>query len=71
MKGKICELIAYYAYRIAQYSPKKNIFLTLLLSNFGAIRFELDAIELSIKDVTRPYQAHSKNIPFHPIIDDS
>ena len=50
---------------------KKNIFLTLLLSNFGAIRFELDAIELSIKDVTRPYKAKSENIPFHPIIDDS
>lgn len=50
---------------------KKNIFLTLLLSNFGAIRFELDAIELSIKDVTRPYKANSENIPFHPIIDDS
>ena len=50
---------------------KRNIFLTLLLSNFGAIRFELDAIELSVKDVTRPYKAHSENIPFHPIIDDS
>ena len=50
---------------------KKNIFLTLLLSNFGAIKFELDAIELSIKDVTRPYKAKSENIPFHPIIDDS
>ena len=50
---------------------EKNIFLTLFLSNFGAIRFELDAIELSIKDVTRPYKAYSENIPFHPIIDDS
>ena len=50
---------------------KKNIFLTLLLSNFGAIRCELEAIELSIKDVTRPYKAHSENIPYHPIIDDS
>ena len=50
---------------------KKKMFLTLLLSNFGAIRFELDAIELSVKDVTRPYKAHSENIPFHPIIDDS
>ena len=50
---------------------KKNIFLTLLLSNFGAIKFELDGIELSIKDVTRPYKAYSENIPFHPIIDDS
>ena len=50
---------------------KKNIFLTLLLSNFGAIKFELDGIELSIKDVTRPYKAYSENIPFHPIIEDS
>jgi hypothetical protein len=50
---------------------KKNIFLTLLLSNFGAIRCELEAIELSIKDVTRPHKAHSENIPYHPIIDDS
>ena len=50
---------------------KKNIFLTLLLSNFGAIRCELEAIELSIKDVTRPYKAYSETIPFHPIIDDS
>ena len=50
---------------------KKNIFLTLLLSDFGAIRFELEAIELSIKDVTRPYKAYSENIPFHPIVDDS
>ena len=48
---------------------KKNIFLTLLLSNFGAIRCELEAIELSIKDVTRPYKAYSENIPYHPIID--
>ena len=39
---------------------QKNIFLTLLLSNFGAIKFELDAIELSIKDVTRPYKATRK-----------
>ena len=50
---------------------KKNIFLTLLLSDFGAIRFELDTIELSIKDVTRPYKAYSGDIPFHPIIEDS
>ena len=50
---------------------KKYIFLTLILSNFGAIRYELDAIELSIKDVTRPYKTHSENIPFHPIMDDS
>ena len=50
---------------------KKNIFLTLLLSNLAAIRCELEAIELSIKDVTRPYKAHSENIPYHPIIDDS
>ena len=58
----------YIPVHIALYSI---IFLTLLLSNFGAIKFELDAIELSIKDVTRPYKAYSENIPFHPIIDDS
>tara|TARA_Y100000589_G_C26855473_1_gene507725 strand:+ start:176 stop:664 length:489 start_codon:yes stop_codon:yes gene_type:complete len=50
---------------------KKNFFLKLILSNFGAIRCELDAIELSMKDVTRPYNAYSERIPFHPIIDES
>jgi len=50
---------------------KGNIFLTLLLSDFGAIRCEVEAIELSIKDVTRPHKAKSGKIPNHPINDDS
>ena len=50
---------------------KNSIFLTLLLSDFGAIRCEVEAIELSIKDVTRPYKAKSGKIPVHPMNDDS
>ena len=50
---------------------KNSIFLTLLLSDFGAIRCEVEAIELSMKDVTRPQKAKSGKIPNHPINDDS
>ena len=50
---------------------KNSIFLTLLLSDFGAIRCEVEALELSIKDVTRPYKAMSGKIPNHPMNDDS
>ena len=50
---------------------KNSIFLTLLLSDFGAIRCEVEALELSIKDVTRPHKAKSGKIPNHPINDDS
>lgn len=50
---------------------KNSIFLTLLLSDFGAIRCEVEAIELSMKDVTRPQKAKSGKIPKHPINDDS
>ena len=49
---------------------KNSIFLTLLLSDFGAIRCEVEALELSIKDVTRPYKAKSGKIPNHPMNDD-
>ena len=49
---------------------KNSIFLTLLLSGFGAIRFEVEAIELSMKDVTRPHTAKSGRIPKHPMNDD-
>jgi hypothetical protein len=45
--------------------------LTLLLSEFGAIRCEIEAIEISMKDVTRPYTAKSGKVPMHPIIYDS
>ena len=50
---------------------KNSIFLTLLLSDFGAIRCEVEALELSIKDVTRPHKAKSGKIPNHPMNDDS
>jgi hypothetical protein len=50
---------------------KKSIFLTLLLSEFGAIRCEIEAIEVSMKDVTRPYTAKSGKVPMHPMIYDS
>ena len=50
---------------------KSSIFLTLLLSDFGAIRCEVEALELSIKDVTRPHKAKSGKIPNHPMNDDS
>ena len=46
---------------------KKSIVLTLLLSEFGAIRCEVEAIELSMKDVTRPHKAKSGKIPNHPM----
>ncbi len=50
---------------------KNSIFLTLLLSDFGAIRCEVEALELSIKDVTRPHKARTGKIPKHPMNDDS
>ena len=49
---------------------KNSIFLTLLLSDFGAIRCEVEAIELSMKDVTRPHKAKSGKIPNHPMNED-
>ena len=50
---------------------KNSIFLTLLLSEIGAIRCEVEAIELSMKDVTRPHTAKSGRIPKHPMNDDN
>jgi hypothetical protein len=50
---------------------KKSIFLTLLLSEFGAIRCLIEAIDVSMKDVTRPYKDKSGKAPMHPMIDDS
>ena len=36
------------------------------LSGDGAIRLSVEAIELTLKDVTRPYVAPSKKAPSHP-----
>lgn len=39
--------------------------LTLTLAGDGAIRLSVDALEVSLKDVTRPYLAPSKKTPDH------
>lgn len=41
--------------------------LELILAGDGAIRLELEALELTLKDVTRPYIAPSKKAPDHLI----
>jgi len=38
----------------------------LTLAGDGAIRLNVEALELTIKDVTRPYQAPSHKAPDHP-----
>ena len=39
---------------------------TLTLAGDGAIRLEVEALEVTLKDVTRPYLAPSKKRPSHP-----
>ncbi len=38
----------------------------LTLAGDGAIRLEVEALEATLKDVTRPYRAPSKKVPGHP-----
>lgn len=38
----------------------------LTLAGDGAIRLQVEALEVSLKDVTRPYIAPSKSTPSHP-----
>ncbi len=40
--------------------------LVLVLAGDGAIRLEVEAINLMLKDVTRPYVAPSRKAPVHP-----
>lgn len=40
--------------------------LTLTLAGDGAIRLEVEALEVTLKDVTKPYTAPSKKLPQHP-----
>jgi hypothetical protein len=40
--------------------------LTLTLAGDGAIRLSVEALEVTLKDVTRPYAAPSKKLPHHP-----
>ena len=39
--------------------------LTLILAGDGAIRLKLEALELQLEDVTRPYIAPSRKVPDH------
>lgn len=40
--------------------------LTLTLAGDGALRLSVEALEVSLKDVTRPYKAPSRKLPQHP-----
>jgi hypothetical protein len=39
----------------------------LILAGDGAIRLNVEALEVSLKDVTRPYLAPSNMVPGHPV----
>lgn len=41
-------------------------YVLLTLAGAGAIRLEVEALEVTLKDVTRPYRAPSKKVPDHP-----
>ncbi|MDD9742080.1 MULTISPECIES: DUF2948 family protein [Marinovum] len=38
----------------------------LTLAGDGAVRLEVEALEVTLKDVTRPYTAPSRKVPKHP-----
>ncbi|WP_170468908.1 DUF2948 family protein [Ruegeria arenilitoris] len=40
--------------------------ITLTLAGDGAIRLSIEALDVTLKDVTRPYQAPSGHAPHHP-----
>jgi len=40
--------------------------ITLTLAGDGALRLTVEALEVSLKDVTRPYKAPSGKLPQHP-----
>lgn len=41
-------------------------FVVLTLAGDGAIRLEVEALEVTLRDVTRPYRAPSRKAPDHP-----
>lgn len=45
-------------------APSGHVILTL--AGDGAIRLEVEALEVTLKDVTRPYRAPSRKAPEHP-----
>ncbi len=42
-----------------------NGFVTLTLAGDGALRLQVEALEVTLKDVTRPYRATSGHAPHH------
>jgi len=49
-----------------QASDDGSGFIELTLAGDGAIRVQVEALEIVLKDVTRPYTAPSKSKPSHP-----
>jgi hypothetical protein len=45
-------------------APSGDILLTL--AGYGAIRISVEALEATLKDVTKPYVAPSRKLPEHP-----
>ena len=43
--------------------------LSVILSGDGAIRMEVECLDLTLSDVSRPYVARARHEPHHPIID--
>jgi hypothetical protein len=46
-------------------APSGEVLLTL--AGDGAIRLDVEALEVTLKDVTRPYTAPSRKLPQHPV----
>lgn len=57
----VCSLLS------VTFAPDKDCAgqLLLTLAGDGAIRLNVEALEVSLRDVTRPYQAPSRNMPEH------
>ena len=51
------------SFEAAEEAPAGHLVLTL--AGDGAIRLEVEAVELSLRDVTRPYRAPSGRRPSH------
>ena len=43
-----------------------DCFLTVTLAGDGALRIRVEAVEVHLRDVTRPYAAPSRKSPHHP-----
>jgi hypothetical protein len=43
-----------------------DCYLTVTLAGDGALRIRVEAVEVHLRDVTRPYSAPSRKSPHHP-----